>query len=504
MDVTNSSGRPCASPTTGLISYPCPTGALTVTPAPTEQNPPSGTVPGSYILNSQGYAEDQPIQQVPGTYNFVAAYAGDNSYAGSTSPAVPITITQAPTTISIEPPFSNLGSPFPVYVIINTQSSGAGPTGTVQFLSNGVSIGQASISGSAAPTPPYSGFAIGSAIANLALPVGSTNLVAQYSGDANYMGSSSAQVTLTVTDFSVSANPSQITISAPGQTGSSAFSVTPLNGFNGTVSFVVGSGCPTGATCTFSPTFVNLAGASSATSTLTVTTTAASSADAARSNRQAASLRGVVRAALAVALGGHRGHHYKLGLFWWFVAALALGLILGSPAVRWRYATLWFATTLLVGVWAACGGGSSSAPPPPPPGPAVSLVPSSLSFGSVNLGSTSAAQNVTLTNTGNETLTIGGISLTGADTADFGGSDNCLGSVSAGQGCTFSVQFRPTAAGTRSAAISIADNASGSPQSIGLSGTGVQSSTPVGTYPVVAGAISGTDVHTITVNVVVQ
>jgi hypothetical protein len=502
MNVTNSSGLPCASPITGLMSYPCPTGALTVTPAPIQQNAPSGTVPGSYVLNSQGYAEDQPIQQVPGTYNFVATYAGDNSYDASTSPTVPITITQAPTTITIEPPFSNLGSPFPVYVVINTQSSGAGPTGTVQFLSNGASLGQVSISGGAA-TPPYSKFAIGSALANLALPVGSTNLTAQYSGDANYMGSTSAQVTLTVTDFSVSANPSQITISAPGQTGSSALSVTPLNGFNGTVSFVVGSGCPTGATCTFSPPYVNLAGASAASSTLTVTTTAASSADAARSNTQAASLRGVVRAALAVAPGGHRGRPYKLGLFWWFAAALAPGLLLGSPAVRRRYATLWFATTLLaVGVWVACGGGSSSAPPPS--GPAVSLVPSSLNFGSVNLGSTSGQQNVTLTNTGTATLTIGGISLTGADTGDFSGTYTCSSSVLPGQNCTFSMKFSPTAAGARSAAISIADNAPGSPQSIGLSGTGVQPATPPGTYPVVVGAISGTDVHTLTINVVVQ
>ena len=76
MDVTNSSGQPCASPTTGLIAYPCPTGALTVSPAPTDTNPPPGTVAGSYTLNSQGYAEDQPIQLALGTYNFVASYRG--------------------------------------------------------------------------------------------------------------------------------------------------------------------------------------------------------------------------------------------------------------------------------------------------------------------------------------------------------------------------------------------------------------------------------------------
>ena len=89
MDVTNSSGQPCVSPTTGLISYPCPTGALTVSPAPTDQISRQVPLPGSYFLNTQGYAEDQPIQLTPGTYDFVAAYAGDSGYTASTSPVGP-------------------------------------------------------------------------------------------------------------------------------------------------------------------------------------------------------------------------------------------------------------------------------------------------------------------------------------------------------------------------------------------------------------------------------
>ena len=105
MDVTNSSGQSCApQSTTGVPSltlYPCPTGNLTVLPAPTDENPPPGTVAGSYTLNSQGYAEDQPIQLPPGTYPFVATYAGDNSYTGSTSSTLPVMITQAATTTVI-------------------------------------------------------------------------------------------------------------------------------------------------------------------------------------------------------------------------------------------------------------------------------------------------------------------------------------------------------------------------------------------------------------------
>jgi uncharacterized membrane protein len=66
-----------------------------------------------------------------------------------------------------------------------------------------------------------------------------------------------------------------------------------------------------------------------------------------------------------------------------------------------------------------------------------------------------------------------------------------------------SVTFAPTAAGTRSASLSITDNASGSPQTVNLTGTAV-SGTPPGTYPVVVNAVCATDSHSITVNVVVQ
>jgi hypothetical protein len=498
MDVTNSSGQPCASPTTGLISYPCPTGALTVTPAPTEQNPPSGTVPGSYILNSQGYAEDQPIQQTPGTYNFVATYAGDNSYTGSTSPTIPITITQAPTTTTLNAPFSNLGSPFTVYVSINTQSNGAGPTGTVQFMSNGVSLGVATVSGSA-PVPglPAYEFATGSAGINLALPPGPTNVIAQYSGDSNYAASSSALVTLTVFDFSLSANPSPVTISAPGQTGSSTLSVAPEYGFTGTVSFSLASGCPTGATCSLSPPSVNVIGASAVTSTLTITTTGASSADEFRRG----ALGAIRQPADGCPPGGHKGCPYYLGLLWLLAGSLVLAMLLGSSTMRRCPAALGFATALLVvGIWTACGGGGASGPPL---APIVSLSTNSLTFSSLYVGATSPAQSVTLTNTGTATLSISSMGLTGTNSGDFSQTNTCGSSVVAGANCSINVTFTPTAAGTRSASVSIADNASGSPQTISLSATGL-SGTPPGTYPVVVNAVSGYDSHSLTVNVIVQ
>lgn len=116
----------------------------------------------------------------------------------------------------------------------------------------------------------------------------------------------------------------------------------------------------------------------------------------------------------------------------------------------------------------SCGGGGSSSPPPPPPAPAVSLSSSSLTFSSQTEGTTSAAQSVTLTNTGNASLSITGISATG----DFAETNTCGGAVLAGANCTISVTFTPAAAGSRTGSVSIADNAAGTPQTVSLTGTG--------------------------------
>jgi uncharacterized repeat protein (TIGR01451 family) len=104
--------------------------------------------------------------------------------------------------------------------------------------------------------------------------------------------------------------------------------------------------------------------------------------------------------------------------------------------------------------------------------PAVTLAPTSLTFASQAAGTTSAAQSVTLTNSGNAALTIAEITLTGTNAGDFAQTNTCPASLAASANCTISVTFDPAAAGARSGAISIADNATGSPQTVSLAGTG--------------------------------
>jgi outer membrane protein assembly factor BamB len=103
------------------------------------------------------------------------------------------------------------------------------------------------------------------------------------------------------------------------------------------------------------------------------------------------------------------------------------------------------------------------------PSPSVRFNPASLTFGNQPQGTTSPAQNASITNNGTSPLTINAISTSG----DFGQTNSC-GTLPAtfapGQGCTLSVTFTPTATGTPTGTVDVADNANGSPHQLGLTG----------------------------------
>src|SRR5207247_7361126 len=102
----------------------------------------------------------------------------------------------------------------------------------------------------------------------------------------------------------------------------------------------------------------------------------------------------------------------------------------------------------------------------------VTLSPTSLTFPSQNVGITSAPQAVTLSNSGSAALSISSIAITGANGGDFAQTNNCGSSLAAGSKCTINVTFAPAATGTRTGTLTVTDNASGSPQTASLTGTG--------------------------------
>ena len=108
------------------------------------------------------------------------------------------------------------------------------------------------------------------------------------------------------------------------------------------------------------------------------------------------------------------------------------------------------------------------------PQPLAGINPTTLAFTPArNTGTTSAAQTITLSNTGNAVLNIASIATTG-DFARSGGS--CATTLNAAASCTIGVTFTPTAAGTRAGTLVVTDNSgnvTGSTQTATLSGSGI-------------------------------
>jgi hypothetical protein len=102
--------------------------------------------------------------------------------------------------------------------------------------------------------------------------------------------------------------------------------------------------------------------------------------------------------------------------------------------------------------------------------PTMTINPSPVAFGNVNAGSNSS-QTVTVTNSGNATLSITAATISGSS---YTMSLAAPVSVNAGSNTTFSVTYAPTAAGSSTGTIQITSNASATPASISLSGTGMQ------------------------------
>ena len=102
----------------------------------------------------------------------------------------------------------------------------------------------------------------------------------------------------------------------------------------------------------------------------------------------------------------------------------------------------------------------------------IQLTPTSLNFGNQPVGTRSLAKRITLTNKGDAAVNITSISITGVDAKDFAETNTCGKSVASGASCFIKVTFKPLVKGKRTADVSIYDNGGGSPQEVGLIGTG--------------------------------
>lgn len=133
-----------------------------------------------------------------------------------------------------------------------------------------------------------------------------------------------------------------------------------------------------------------------------------------------------------------------------------------------------------------------SGPIQPVVGPVASLKPATLFLGSITVGTPGSAQTTTLSNTGDQALSVNGITISGTNAAEFSASDTCAVPtvLQPGKSCTISIVFTPATPGARLAQLNVTDNAPASPQFVPLTGTGVAPPPPAPAITFVPGSVN--------------
>ncbi|CAN5568160.1 hypothetical protein BH10ACI4_BH10ACI4_32780 [soil metagenome] len=241
----------------------------TVAPATGSTTIPTGTVrfllssatSSSYIATAPlvgGIATTPALPYVGGTYSMSAFYLGDAVYSPSGSSAVPFTAQRNGTIGTLSPATKQIGAGGSArlsYIVNSTNSASRAPnpTGTVQLYANGTVWGSPfDLLLGISPTMTYS-------------TPGDYKITATYSGDSNWLPSTTSASTLTVTSTPASyqiSTSSALSLAA-GRTSSVPVSGTSLNGFVGFANLncsvaYSGSGSPGSMpTCSFSNNVLN-------------------------------------------------------------------------------------------------------------------------------------------------------------------------------------------------------------------------------------------------------
>lgn len=277
-----------------------------------------------------------------GTKTITAQYNGDSNYAASAlsgSTTIQVSAGMVPTSItapSLQPASPVAGSNATVTAVVNTTSLGAAPTGTVDFFADGTkltgSVSQTGVNGAGTVTA--------SLITTLTTSFqtsGTKSITAKYNGDATYAASpTSAATAVQVTaapDFSVSSLP--VTITTPGQSGTSSITVTSIGGYTGSVALTcaVNSAVAEAPGCSLNPASVSPAANATTNTTLTITTT-----------------------------GAHQIAGLSRGTIWLSGGVFAIALF-GIPGMRRRSGAMLLCLVIglaVLGGTVACGGGGGT------------------------------------------------------------------------------------------------------------------------------------------------
>lgn len=305
--------------------------------------------------------------------------------------------------------------------------------------------------------------------------------------------------------FTLSASPTSVSI-AQGTSGTSTITVTPQNGFNGSVTLSA-SGLPSGVTAGFSPNPTT----TNSTLTLTASATATTGTFSVTITGTSGTLTATTSVSLTVTSGGG-GPPVTVSptsLTWGTVVLGATGAAKAVTLTNIGSTTLNISNISTSGDFAQatstkpCGSTlaaganciikvtftptqlgtrtgtltiTDNSPSSPQTvalsgigGAQAKLTPATATFATEKVGVTSPARVFTLAN--KQAVALTGITI--STTGDFSvSSTTCGTSLNALSSCSISVTFTPTAVGTRSGTLSVADSAIGSPQTSSLKGTG--------------------------------
>lgn len=217
------------------------------------------TTIGTGILNASGVATLVTSTLSAGVHSITASYGGDNNFTGSVSSVLSQSVGfQSTTALTASPNPANFG----VAVLLTATVTSTGtPTGSVNFLDGATSLGTGALNASGVATLSIS-----------TLAPGAHNLTASYLGAGAFLPSTSTIVVETINnpDYTISANPTSLTL-RQGQHGTSTITITPVNGFTGSITFNCTTTLVNGS-CSFSPNPVVISSATAGTTTLTVST----------------------------------------------------------------------------------------------------------------------------------------------------------------------------------------------------------------------------------------
>ena len=306
---------------------------------------------GSMSLNGSAVATVTTSTLAAGSDSITATYGGDTNFVTSTSSVLTQQVGGvSTTTLTLSSGTAAFGASVTLTAKV-TSTAGTpadGETVTFEDSTTGTTLGTGTLaSGTATFT-------------STTIKAGTYSVVASYPGDANNSASTSAAQTLNIQNFTLTAAPSTVSISAPGQPGTATITIATFGGLSASsVSGWTCSGLPALSTCEFGTLNSNQV-------PVTITTTASSD------------LRWPAL-----------GHPQRLFYAIWLPGFLGMVTIAGHRRKSRALQMLALIAVLsLTTVWVACGGSSSNPPPKQGTPPGTSTVTVNATSGTLQASTT--------------------------------------------------------------------------------------------------------------------